>query len=170
MILWARINADWSLATMLKDRADTAIDLYKEKKVNKIIISADNSSTNYNEVIPTKRYVISAGIPPEDIFLDFAWFDTYDSMYRAKYIFWVNNLLISTQDFHLPRSIRIARLIWINAYWIIANKHSYNNIEYNKFREFFANVKATYRLAVHSKSHHLWEYIPIYWTWNAVNF
>lgn len=170
MILWARINSDWSLAAMLKDRADTAIDLYKEKKVKKIIISADNSTFDYNEVIPTKRYVISAGIPAEDIFLDFAWFDTYDSMYRAKYIFWVDSLLISTQDFHLPRSIRIARMMGLNATGVVANKHDYQNIEYNHFREFFANVKATYRLITHSKSHHLWEQIPIIGTWNAVYY
>ena len=39
---------------------------------------------NYDEVNTMKNYAINDGIPSEDIFMDHAGFETYDSMYRAK--------------------------------------------------------------------------------------
>ena len=46
------------------------------------------------------------GVPKEDIFMDHAGFDTYDSMYRARDAFDdVTSLIITTQAFHLPRAL-----------------------------------------------------------------
>ncbi|MBP7007674.1 YdcF family protein [Patescibacteria group bacterium] len=61
-----------------------AIKLYKAGKVKKILVSADNSTSNYNETKAIYDYLIDQSVPKIDIFLDFAGFDTFDSMYRAR--------------------------------------------------------------------------------------
>ncbi len=93
------------------DRVDTGLALYKAGKVSKILVSGDNSTETYNEVNPVRLYLLEKGIPDTDIFLDHAGFDTYSSMYRARDIFGVKSILISTQSFHLPRAVFIARTL-----------------------------------------------------------
>ncbi|MDR3151017.1 MAG: YdcF family protein [Candidatus Peribacteria bacterium] len=43
------------------------------------------------------------------MYLDYAGFDTYDSIYRAKDIFLRDEFVIFTQDFHLKRAMYIAK-------------------------------------------------------------
>ena len=72
---------------MLQDRLDTAIKLYKDGVSNKIIMTGDHGTKEYDEVNIMKQYAIDAGIPSEDIFMDHAGFSTYESIYRARDIF-----------------------------------------------------------------------------------
>jgi SanA protein len=53
-------------------------------------------------------YLQEQGVSAADIFQDYAGFDTYDSVYRAREIFQVQKAIIITQKFHLPRAIAIA--------------------------------------------------------------
>ncbi|MFA6094423.1 MAG: ElyC/SanA/YdcF family protein [Candidatus Paceibacterota bacterium] len=126
------------------DRANTAIELYDAGKVKLILVSGDNGTRSYNEVIPVKKYLVSQGVPEEKIFLDYAGFDTYDSLYRAKEIFGVTNLVIVTQAFHLPRAVYIARSLGLTAFGMSADKREY--LLKNSVREWFANIKALYQI------------------------
>ena len=80
---------------MLADRLKEGIRLYNEGVSEKIIVSGDHGKVDYDEVNVMKKYLIDAGIPSEDIFMDHAGFTTYDSMYRAKDIFNVKKAGIS---------------------------------------------------------------------------
>lgn len=142
MILGASVRPDKTMSDMLKDRANTAIEIYKANKAENILVSGDGKSKNYNEVEVVKNYLLEQGIPKEKILLDYFGFDTYDSMYRARDIFGVKNIIISTQDFHLPRAIFIAQSLGLQAYGITADKHKYKNMELNIGRELLATVKA----------------------------
>jgi len=55
-------------------------------------------------------------VKQEDIYEDFAGFDTYDSLYRAKDIFKADELVLFTQNFHLRRALYIADKLGIKAY------------------------------------------------------
>ncbi|HUO50087.1 MAG TPA: ElyC/SanA/YdcF family protein [Candidatus Paceibacterota bacterium] len=101
---------------VLAARANAAIALFQMGKVSRILVTGDNSALNHDEVSPVRRYLLAAGIPADDIFLDHAGFDTYSSMYRAKVIFGVASAIIVTQDFHLPRALFLARELGIQAY------------------------------------------------------
>src|SRR3712207_7442705 len=48
-----------------------------------------------------KRYALEQGIREEDITLDYAGFSTYDSCYRARAIFGVEEAVLVTQRYHL---------------------------------------------------------------------
>jgi SanA protein len=123
---------------ILAERANAAIQLFDDGKVSKILVTGDNATTNYDEVNPVQHYLLAAGIPPQDIFLDHAGFDTYSSMYRAKVVFDATSAVVVTQDFHLPRAVFTARALGLNAYGYDAGSGSF----WDYLREIPASAKA----------------------------
>lgn len=140
-------------------RADAAIQLYKAGKVQKILMTGDNGTLAYDEVTPVRKYLIDAGIPAEDIFLDHAGFDTYSSMYRARDVFKVDSITIVTQDFHMPRSLFVARHLGITAYGYIADGET--NVTHDYLREIPASLKALLDLFTSRQPKYLGAPIPI---------
>ncbi len=124
---------------ILTERADVAVALYREQKVSKILVTGDNGALSYDEVTPVREYLLEAGIPSEDIFLDHAGFDTYSSMYRAREVFKAESLIIVTQDFHLPRALWVARHLGLTAYGVVAGT---GGSTYSYVREIPASIKA----------------------------
>lgn len=161
IILGAKVLSNGSPSTVLADRLDTGIQLYKTGRVKKLLLTGDHGQTNYDEVNNMRRYAVSKGVPEEDIFMDHAGFSTYDSMYRARDIFLVNKAVIVTQDFHLPRSLYIARSLGLDAKGIIADKRKYAGASYLSFREVFARTKAFLQLSINMKPKYLGPAIPI---------
>lgn len=159
LIPGAAILLDGSLSPIFIDRVDMAINIYKTGKASKILVSGDNSTVSHNEVNPVRLYLMSKGIPDKDIFLDHAGFDTYSSMYRARNIFGVSSILISTQSFHMPRAVFIARRLGIKAYGVNADVG--HILFRNYVREVFADEKAMLDLVFHRKPKYLGEKIPI---------
>jgi SanA protein len=153
------VLANGTLSSVLRDRVDTAIAIYRAGKAQNILVTGDNGSLSHNEVNPTRKYLLAAGIPDKDIYLDHAGFDTYSSMYRARDIFKAETIIITTQSFHIPRSVFIARHLGINAYGVSADRGHYRLNNY--IREFFADVKAILDLAIKRTPKYLGEEIPI---------
>ncbi len=159
VILGASILKDGNLSPVLKDRVDMAINLYEAEKVDKILVTGDNSTLSHNEVSPVRLYLLEKGIPDNIIFLDHAGFDTYSSMYRARDIFLASKMTIVTQSFHLPRAVFIARELGIDASGMSADIGHYKFS--NSVREIFANEKAVMNLFFNRKPKFLGEEIPI---------
>ncbi|MDP2891955.1 MAG: ElyC/SanA/YdcF family protein [Bacillota bacterium] len=109
----------------LKDRLIVAKQLYDMGKVEKILVSGDHSSDNYDEANTMRNYLLDLGVPPEDIFMDHAGFDTYQTMYRAKTIFQVESAIVATQDFHLPRALFIAQNLGIKVQGVCSSLRTY---------------------------------------------
>ncbi|WP_069650428.1 SanA/YdcF family protein [Caloranaerobacter ferrireducens] len=141
LVLGALVYNNERVSPILQDRLDMGIELYKNNIVQKVLLSGDHGRKLYDEVNAMKKYVISQNVPVEDIFLDHAGFNTYDSLYRAKHIFQAKKIIIVTQEYHLPRAIYIARKLGIEAYGVIADKHIYPKMPLYKSRESLARVK-----------------------------
>ena len=144
---------------ILAKRADAAIALYHAGKVKKILVTGDNAELNYDEVTPVRRYLIQAGIPADDVFLDHAGFDTYSSMYRARDIFQAQSMTIVTQDFHMPRALYIARHLGMTAYGFMADGEG--GLTGNYLREMPACVKALWDLWSNRLPRYLGPVIPL---------
>ncbi len=110
---------------VLADRVTTAVSLYKNGKIRKILMTGDNGHLNYDEPNAMKSLAMSAGVPKEDIVCDYAGFRTYDSLYRAHDIFDVREAILVTQSFHLPRAIFIAKHLGLSVVGINAALRSY---------------------------------------------
>jgi SanA protein len=105
IVFGAGLRHDGTPTPILKDRVATAANLYFQGKVQKILMSGDNRFADYNEPGSMLAYAVELGVPEADIVLDYAGRRTYDTCYRAKKIFGVDNAILVTQRFHLPRAI-----------------------------------------------------------------
>lgn len=161
IVLGASVYANGNLSPILKDRVDTAYELYQAGKVKRFLLSGDHGQDNYDEVNAMKDYLNAKGVPDEAIFLDHAGFDTYDSMYRAKIIFKVDSAIVVTQRFHLPRALYIARALDLNYIGVSADKRNYQYLESLERREKIANIKAYWEVLINKKPTYLGEPVPI---------
>jgi len=160
LILGARVYGGGVPSNVLQDRLDYGYALYAAGKAGKIIVSGDHGQMNYDEVNAMKDYLVGKGVPRADIFMDHAGFNTYDSMYRAKEIFCAGSMLISTQEFHIDRSVYIARKLGIDAYgYPCPDKTQYGMLMQN-LRESVARAKAVFDVLVKRKPKYLGEKIP----------
>jgi SanA protein len=111
-----------------RHRITAAVDLFKSKKIEFILISGDNSYENYNEPQMMKDDLLKLGIPESKIILDYAGF-------REK------DVIVISQQFHNERAIYLAKRYDINM-------QGYNAKDVDKYfglktsiREKFARVK-----------------------------
>lgn len=140
LVFGAGLRRDGTPSDALGDRVQTAVELYKANKVRKILMTGDNGSTDYDEVTAMKRYAVARGVPAEDVVLDYAGFRTYDSCYRAKAIFMVDDIIAVSQGFHLPRIIYLCQSRGINTVGIVADKRDYLGEHSWAVREFIART------------------------------
>ena len=161
LVLGASVRRNGELSTMLRDRVESALLLDNNGKIKRFLVSGDNRTTNYNEPVAMKKYLLERGVPEEDIFMDFAGFDTYDSVYRASYIFEVDSAIVVSQRFHLPRAVYIARSMGLNFYGYNGDRREYELESRNRFREVAANVKAWIELLINKEPHFKGDKIPI---------
>lgn len=125
IVFGAGLQRDGSPSPVLRDRVETAADLFFAGKVEKILMSGDNRFLYYNEPGSMKNYALSLGVPEEAIVLDYAGRRTYDTCYRAKDIFGVKDALLVTQSFHLSRALFTCQNLGLDAVGVVADRREY---------------------------------------------
>lgn len=126
VVFGAGLWRDGSPTPVLRDRVVTAVELLLSGKVEKLLMSGDNRFVYYNEPGSMRKYALTLGIPEDAIVLDYAGRSTYDTCYRAKQIFGVNEAILVTQSFHLPRAMFICRVLGIKAVGVPADQREYS--------------------------------------------
>ena len=124
-----------------KYRIDATVELYKNGKIDFVLISGDNGSEYYDEPTDFKNELIKNGIPEDKIFLDYAGFRTLDSVVRAKEIFGQEEITIISQKFHNERAIYLAEKHGIKAIGFNAKDVSGQMGKKVKLREYLARAK-----------------------------
>lgn len=144
IVFGARVYGSGRLSAMLRDRVDTGIALYQLGKVDKLLMSGDNSNSDYDEPGAMMAYAISQGVPAEDIQPDYGGRRTYDSCYRAQAIFQIDAAILVTQEFHLPRALFLCENLGISAVGVSADRRTYHprSIAWSEMREIPALVLA----------------------------
>lgn len=155
----ASVTSTGLLSPVYKQRADKAVEIYLMGKATVILVSGDNGEVSYNEVTPAVSYLTKEkGIPTSDVFSDYAGFDTYSSVYRAKEIFQVRSLIVVSQAEYLPRALYLAKAVGIEVQGVSAG----DEISFRGwFRERLASVKAFFDAVTHHESKFLGDKIPI---------
>ncbi len=150
VVLGARVYDDGRMSGILRERAMAVVDLYRAGKVCAIMISGDGSGTHGgDEIAPVTAFFVAQGIDASVIMEDGQGFDTFQSMKNLRERFFTEDVLIVTQQFHLPRSVYIARSMGINAHGYTAYKYPYKKIWKkwrDRLREYPAAVKAVYEV------------------------
>lgn len=129
-------------------RIDAAVQLYKAGKVKHLLVSGDNNTKYYNEPIDMKKALISQGIPPEVITLDYAGFRTLDSVVRAKEVFSQDDFIIVSQAFHNERALFICDFYEIHAIAFNAQDVPLEWDLKTPIREYFARFRAVLDLYI----------------------
>ncbi len=125
VVFGAGLLRDGTPTPVLRDRVATAVSLYKSGKIKKILMSGDNRFVDYNEPGSMRAYAISLGVPADDIVLDYAGRRTYDTCFRAKAIFQLDEVILVTQNFHLPRALFICNFVGLKAWGVSADLRQY---------------------------------------------
>jgi SanA protein len=164
IVFGAGLRRDGTPTAILRDRVETAANLYFSGKVEKLLLSGDNSEAQYNEPDAMRIYALSLGVPDEAIAVDYAGRRTYDTCYRAKAIFGVTNALLVTQKFHLPRALFLCNAMGLKASGVEANNRNYWNrsLMIWNIREQFATVGAFLDVFVDKPTPILGEPEPIF--------
>jgi SanA protein len=103
------VRPDGTLGAVVQERVDAAVALYDAGTVDALLLSGDNGTASYNEPDTMRDAVLAAGVPPEDVFTDYAGFNTWHTMKRARDVFGVDTAIVVTQDFHVARAVDLGR-------------------------------------------------------------
>lgn len=123
-------------------RINAATELFTAGKIDYILVSGDNHSTDYDEPSCMRDSLMVKGVPQDKIILDYAGFRTLDSVVRAKEIFGQDSITVISQPFHNERALFLAK-----HYGVKAVGYNAKDVEYwkKKFkihgREYLARVK-----------------------------
>nr|WP_299032884.1 ElyC/SanA/YdcF family protein [uncultured Tenacibaculum sp.] len=142
-------------------RLNAAVELYKAKKIDFILVSGDNGSEGYDEPTDFKNDLIKAGIPEDKIYLDYAGFRTLDSVVRIKEIFGQTSVTIISQQFHNERALYLANHFEIDAIAFNAKGVSGKKAIKVQLREYLARVKVFVDIFFNIKPKFLGEPIEI---------
>ena len=147
LVLGASVLADGTPSGILQDRLDRAIELYWAGVAPKILMSGDNGTESYNEVLAMKNYAVAQGVPSEDVFCDHAGFSTYESVYRAAHVFGVERMVVVTQTYHLYRALYCAQALGVDAVGVASDLHQYAGQPWFDTREVLARTKDVFQSA-----------------------
>ena len=161
IVLGARVYEDGTPCTVLKDRLDTGIDLYRAGVSDRLLLSGDHSKVDYDEVTAMKAYAMEQGVPEKDIFLDHAGFSTYETMYRAAEVYGAKSCVVVTQRYHLSRAVYLAQTMDMEAYGVQADRGAYQRMGYYETREALARVKDMFFAALRPAPTYLGEPISL---------
>jgi SanA protein len=154
-----------TLSRVLEDRVVAGIELMDAGKGQKLLLSGDHGDRYYDEVNAMRLYVLAhaPAIADADIFMDHAGFNTYDSMYRARDVFEVRDLIIVTQEFHAGRAVFLARNLGLDAVAYAQSQAKFSlRLRMSWYiREYLARVKAFIYVIFKPGPRYLGDKIPI---------
>jgi SanA protein len=146
IVFGASVYGNRELSPVLEDRVDTAIELYRARKVDRILVSGDGRHPSYNEPKAMQEYLISHAVAPRDVIVDGGGRSTYETCLRAKEVFGLKKAVLVSQGFHLPRALYIANELGLDAIGMAGDLRLKEHIEYQRVREWAAEIKAFFNL------------------------
>ena len=162
IVFGAGIWPDGQLTPILEDRVETAVELYHQGKVQKLLMTGDNLFPDHDEPQRMYDHAVGRGVPGKDIVLDRAGLRTYDSCYRARVIFGVTEAILVTQAYHMDRALFTANHLGIQAIGVGADRRNYLYIRRYWWREMLATPLAYWQVLVSRPEPALGERLPIF--------
>lgn len=141
--LGAQVLPDGTPCHQLYDRVEMASQLLLDGAGKKLLLSGDSSDPEaYDEITAMTEVATEHNVTEDLILSDPAGLNTYTSMENLKNEFGFESAVIVTQEYHIYRSVYLARKMGIDAYGVASDPRPYATIVYNEAREVLARVKA----------------------------
>ena len=144
IVFGAAVYGNGRLSAVLRDRVDTAIALYHSGQVERLIMSGGAASGRYDEPLAMKQYAVDRGVAEADVMTDHGGQRTYDTCYRARYVFDVRDAVLVTQAFHLPRALLTCDGLGVRAVGAVADQQPYRGARWYEMRETAATLVAAW--------------------------
>jgi uncharacterized SAM-binding protein YcdF (DUF218 family) len=113
--LWGK-----DLSPVFRERVNHAIQLYRSRKVRKLIFTGAQGSQNEpSESAAARRYAVENGVPIEDILIEESSHTTYENLFYAKQVADAHGLkkvLIVSDPLHMKRAVVMAKDLGLEAY------------------------------------------------------
>ena len=152
VVFGAGLHRDGQPTTVLADRVATAAALYHQGKVSRILMSGTVRGSDYDEPSAMRSLALKIGVPAEDILVDMGGNRTLYTCLRARQIFGVEQALLVSQRFHLPRALVICDASGVSAVGVAADLHSYRFQLFWELREIPATLRAIWDAYFHKPS------------------
>jgi SanA protein len=146
VVFGASVYGNGALSPILEDRVETAIELYRAHKVDRILVSGDARHPSYNEPKAMYEYLVSHGVASKDVVVDTSGRSTYETCLRAKEVFGLKRAALVSQGFHLSRALYIANQLGLDSVGMAGNLKTQQEIDYLSVREWAAEIKAYFNL------------------------
>lgn len=121
-------------------RMSAAAQLIGMRRVDHLLLSGDNRTRFYNEPITMWRDLRSREVRDEDMTLDYAGFSTFDTLVRSQEVFGVEQAMLITQSWHLPRAMFIADALGLNVTGCAVPAEHVSGVWRLRAREWLARV------------------------------
>lgn len=148
IVLGAGIQGNGQPSDALRDRLLVAQQLYTEKIVPKILVTGDDGEYRRNETVVMKNFLVSQGIPAEDILEDGHGYRTYESCKRAIQTFGITRAIVITQRFHIGRALYLCNRLGMDAQGVPSDLTLYRRILFFTARDMAASVAAWWDINV----------------------
>jgi len=142
VVFGASVYGNGDLSPILEDRVETAIELYRARKVDRILVSGDARHPSYNEPKAMYEYLVNHAVASKDVIVDTSGRSTYETCLRAKEVFGLQRAVLVSQSFHLSRALYIANQLGLDAVGVAGDMKTQEKIDYQGVREWAAEVKA----------------------------
>lgn len=102
----------------LKERLQTAQELYQNKVVEKIILSGGLGNDEITEAEGMKNYLVAQGVAEEDLILETTSHNTRENLANTSKLLeqhQFNEVILVTHDYHMYRALEYAKQAGISA-------------------------------------------------------
>lgn len=149
------LDDDITMNPFWKYRVEATYQLWKNKKIDRILISGDGGWFGHNEPEDFRKIFLKMGIPDSVMYIDASGFRTHDSVIRALKVYGLRKFTIISQLFHNKRALVIADKFGIDAIAFNAKDVERKFTWFNFFREKLARVKLFLDLYILNTKPHL---------------
>lgn len=107
VILGNKVNEDGTLSKRLEKRLACGLNLFRQKRIKKIIVSGGLGKEGFYEGDKMKNYLVKNNIPPEVITVDNLGnntIETVENTLRLKDSLNFKSLIVVSQYFHVTRT------------------------------------------------------------------
>lgn len=119
IVLGAQVKPDGTPSVQLGWRLDAACEAYRNKPVPIVVCGARGKDEPMTEAEAMKAYLTANNIPEEDILIDPASFNTRQNLTNAAELLkqkdGIRQVLVVTSDYHVPRSLALAKDLGFDA-------------------------------------------------------
>jgi len=143
VILGAAVWSDNKPSPLFEKRIEKAYELYKSKKINKILVTGGNAPGEVSEAEAAKNYLVQLGMNEKDILFESGTSTTSEQIKFIEYELagkqGLNKILIISDQFHLKRVLEMCKFFNVKAEGIVSGyKLNWKKLLYYRVRDSIA--------------------------------